>query len=58
VGTNESIQEESFSKTLDRKKEYPHYTRPAEFKGLTVPDVLTSGHHADIEKWRRGNCTE
>ena len=33
--------------------EYPHYTRPPEFRGMTVPDVLTSGDHAKIEKWRR-----
>lgn len=33
--------------------EYPHYTRPAEWHGRTVPEVLTSGHHANIEKWRR-----
>jgi len=56
VGTDESVQEESFSPNLDRKIEYPHYTRPAEFKGLTVPEVLTSGHHADIEKWRKDSC--
>jgi tRNA (guanine37-N1)-methyltransferase len=56
VGTDESVQEESFSPNLDRKQEYPHYTRPAEFKGLTVPDVLTSGHHGEIEKWRKNNC--
>jgi tRNA (guanine37-N1)-methyltransferase len=33
--------------------EYPHYTRPAEFRGMKVPEVLLSGHHAEIEKWRR-----
>ena len=33
--------------------EYPHYTRPAEFRGVKVPDVLLSGNHAAIEKWRR-----
>jgi tRNA (guanine37-N1)-methyltransferase len=33
--------------------EYPHYTRPPEFRGLTVPDVLLNGNHAEIEKWRR-----
>lgn len=33
--------------------EYPHYTRPVEFRGLRVPDVLLSGHHAEIERWRR-----
>ena len=53
LGKAESHQEESFSEKLDRKKEYPHYTRPAEFRDLKVPDVLLSGHHAEIEKWRR-----
>jgi tRNA (guanine37-N1)-methyltransferase len=33
--------------------EYPHYTRPAEFRGYQVPDVLLSGHHAEIARWRR-----
>jgi len=33
--------------------EYPQYTRPAEFRGMKVPDVLVSGNHAEIEKWRR-----
>lgn len=55
LGKEESHQEDSFSKSLDRKKEYPHYTRPAEFKGMKVPDVLLSGHHKNIEKWRRDN---
>ncbi len=55
LGKQESAHEESYSEALDRKKEYPHYTRPEEFRGLTVPDVLTSGHHAEIEKWRKEN---
>ncbi len=33
--------------------EYPHYTRPADFRGHTVPDVLVSGHHAEVARWRR-----
>jgi tRNA (guanine37-N1)-methyltransferase len=33
--------------------DYPHYTRPREFRGLGVPDVLLSGHHAEVDKWRR-----
>lgn len=53
LGKEESSKEESFSKMLGRRKEYPHYTRPEEFRGLKVPDVLTSGNHAEIEKWRR-----
>jgi tRNA (guanine37-N1)-methyltransferase len=44
---------ESFSEALDGGLEYPHYTRPAEFRGWTVPDVLLSGDHAKIEAWRR-----
>ena len=49
LGDDESAQDESFSHGL---LEYPHYTRPAEFRGMKVPDVLLSGHHAEIEKWR------
>ncbi|MCA1669740.1 MAG: tRNA (guanosine(37)-N1)-methyltransferase TrmD [Thermomicrobia bacterium] len=45
-----SLAEESFA---DGLLEYPHYTRPSEFRGLTVPDVLTSGDHARITRWRR-----
>ncbi len=44
---------ESFSEELGRGLEYPHYTRPAEFRGWRVPDVLLSGDHAKIEGWRR-----
>lgn len=53
LGKDESAAEESFSSSLDRKKEYPHYTRPEEFQGLRVPDVLLSGHHKEIGKWRK-----
>jgi tRNA (guanine37-N1)-methyltransferase len=49
LGKGESAEEESFSKSL---LEYPQYTRPADFRGRTVPDVLLSGHAANIEKWR------
>ena len=49
-GDEESIEEESFANGL---LEYPQYTRPREFRGMQVPDVLTSGDHAEIEKWRR-----
>ncbi|MBT4585858.1 tRNA (guanosine(37)-N1)-methyltransferase TrmD, partial [Candidatus Peregrinibacteria bacterium] len=55
LGKDLSAEEESFSAALDRKKEYPHYTRPDEFRSLRVPDVLISGHHAEIEKWRKEN---
>jgi tRNA (guanine37-N1)-methyltransferase len=44
---------ESFSAELGGRLEYPHYTRPAEFRGWRVPDVLLSGDHAKIEGWRR-----
>jgi tRNA (guanine37-N1)-methyltransferase len=49
LGDDESSKEESFSRGL---LEYPHYTRPAEFRGMKVPDVLLSGNHAEIAKWR------
>ncbi|MDP8910926.1 MAG: tRNA (guanosine(37)-N1)-methyltransferase TrmD [Actinomycetota bacterium] len=44
---------ESFSSELDGGLEYPHYTRPADFRGWCVPEVLLSGDHARIERWRR-----
>lgn len=47
---DESLQEESFVAGM---VEYPHYTRPEEFAGMRVPDVLLSGHHAQIGRWRR-----
>lgn len=50
LGSEESTAEESFSEGL---LEYPQYTRPQEFMGLTVPDVLLSGNHAEIAKWRK-----
>ena len=53
LGKNESAAEESFSKSLKRKREYPHYTRPVEFRGMRVPDVLLGGHHQKIDEWRR-----
>lgn len=53
LGKNESHENDSFSKNLNRKKEHPHYTRPEEFKGLKVPKVLLSGHHKEIENWRK-----
>jgi len=48
-----SGEHESFSEELGGGLEYPHYTRPAEFRGWTVPDVLLSGDHARIDSWRR-----
>ncbi len=52
-GDERSAQEESFSAALDGAPEYPHYTRPEEWRGWRVPDVLLSGHHGEIERWRR-----
>ena len=50
LGDEQSAADESFS---DGALEYPHYTRPAEFRGMKVPPVLLSGHHAEIARWRR-----
>ena len=50
LGDDESSHDESFSAGL---LEYPQYTRPAEFRGMRVPDILVSGNHAEIENWRR-----
>jgi tRNA (guanine37-N1)-methyltransferase len=55
LGGADSPQDESFSADL---VEYPHYTRPADFEGHRVPDVLLSGHHAEIERWRRARAEE
>ena len=50
VGDEASVAVDSFSRGL---LDYPHFTRPAEFRGLRVPDVLLSGNHADIRRWRK-----
>ena len=50
VGDDQSVERDSFSRGL---LDYPHYTRPAEYRGHRVPDVLTSGHHEEIRKWRQ-----
>lgn len=55
VGRAESVERESF--TGDRL-DYPHYTRPREFRGREVPEVLLSGDHAAIERWRRAKALE
>jgi tRNA (guanine37-N1)-methyltransferase len=52
LGHDESALEESFSPALDGAPEYPHYTRPASYRGWEVPEVLLSGHHARIRQWR------
>jgi tRNA (guanine37-N1)-methyltransferase len=58
LGHEDSAAEESFSAALDGHPEYPHYTRPAEYRGWGVPDVLLSGHHERIEQWRRERSRE
>ena len=55
LGSDESSQDESFSSGL---LEYPQYTRPREYRGLAVPDVLLSGDHAKINRWRRDRALE
>jgi tRNA (guanine37-N1)-methyltransferase len=53
LGQAASIEEESFA---DGLLEYPHFTRPQDFEGRTIPDVLTSGNHSEISKWRRAQA--
>jgi tRNA (guanine37-N1)-methyltransferase len=53
LGDERSAVEESFSTALEGAPEYPHFTRPAEYRGWRVPEVLLSGHHARIAAWRR-----
>jgi tRNA (guanine37-N1)-methyltransferase len=55
LGSETSAENDSFSSGL---LDYPHYTRPAEFRGMKVPDVLLNGNHAEIEKWRREKALE
>jgi tRNA (guanine37-N1)-methyltransferase len=55
LGKEASADFDSFSPAFGGKREYPHYTRPEEFRGMKVPDVLISGHHENIEKWRTDN---
>jgi tRNA (guanine37-N1)-methyltransferase len=50
VGDGESVEADSFNRGL---LDFPHFTRPAEFRGLAVPPVLLSGHHAEIRRWRK-----
>jgi tRNA (guanine37-N1)-methyltransferase len=58
LGHADSALEESFSAALEGQPEYPHYTRPAEYRGWKVPDVLLSGHHEEIRTWRRMRSRE
>lgn len=52
LGHADSAVEESFSDALEGEPEYPHYTRPAEYRGWRVPEILFSGHHERIRQWR------
>lgn len=52
LGHEDSAVEESFSAALEGAPEYPHYTRPADYRGWPVPEILLSGHHANIKEWR------
>jgi tRNA (guanine37-N1)-methyltransferase len=58
LGHEDSAVQESFSAALEGLPEYPHYTRPAEYRGWRVPEILLSGHHARIEQWRRDRSRE
>jgi tRNA (guanine37-N1)-methyltransferase len=58
LGSEESALFESFSAELERGVEYPHYTRPAEYRGWRVPEILLSGDHARVEAWRREQSRE
>jgi tRNA (guanine37-N1)-methyltransferase len=58
LGHEHSAREESFSTALGGHPEYPHYTRPAEYRGWHVPEVLLSGHHERIEDWRHERSRE
>jgi tRNA (guanine37-N1)-methyltransferase len=55
VGKEESLERESFE---DGALDHPHYTRPSEFRGMAVPDVLLSGNHSEVERWRREAAQE
>ncbi len=52
LGHEESAVEESFSEALEGAPEYPHYTRPAEYRGWGIPEILVSGDHAKVREWR------
>jgi len=56
LGNEASMVEESHSPQTEGLLEYPQYTRPQEFRGMTVPEVLQGGHHAEIAKWRRAEA--
>jgi tRNA (guanine37-N1)-methyltransferase len=58
LGSEESVVEESFSPALEGGPEYPHYTRPASYRGWEVPEVLRSGDHERVRRWRLERSVE
>ena len=58
LGDERSVVEESFSEALEGAPEYPHYTRPPDYRGWAVPDVLLSGDHGRVREWRRERSAE
>jgi len=58
LGDEDSSKNDSFSESVGGGLEYPQYTRPEIFRDMKVPDILLSGHHAEIEKWRRQQALE
>lgn len=58
LGDQDSARDDSFSESVGGGLEYPQYTRPETFRGMKVPDILLSGHHAEIEKWRKQQTLE
>jgi tRNA (guanine37-N1)-methyltransferase len=58
LGDGSSAEDETFSEVAGGGLEYPQYTRPETFREMKVPDILLSGHHAEIEKWRRKQSLE
>ena len=53
LGKDKCAHDDSFSKGLNGLLEYPHYTKPRDFRGMLVPDVLLNGNHKEIDKWRK-----
>jgi len=58
LGDENSAKDESFSRSAGGVLEYPHYTRPEIYRGMKVPEILLSGNHGEIEKWRRDQALE
>jgi tRNA (guanine37-N1)-methyltransferase len=58
LGHAESVVEESFSEALEGRPEYPHYTRPATYRGWDVPEILVSGDHERVREWRLARSRE